>query len=45
MVARVDEVLLRDVAGLTADEQRELHEAAQELRARRLVRSGRASAE
>lgn len=45
VIARVDEVLLRDVAGLTADEQRELHEAAHELRARRLVRSGRASAE
>jgi adenine-specific DNA-methyltransferase len=45
VVARVDEVLLRDVAGLTTDEQRELHEAAQELRARRLVRSGRESAE
>jgi len=39
VVARVDEVLLRIVGGLNADDVREIHEAAQELRARRLVRS------
>lgn len=44
VVARVDEVLLGDAAGLTIAEQRDLQEAAQELRARRMVRSRRQSA-
>jgi hypothetical protein len=35
---RVDEVLLRGVLGLTADEARQLHEAARSLRERRLGR-------
>jgi adenine-specific DNA-methyltransferase len=38
VVKRVDEVLLRDVLKLSADETRELHEAARSLRERRLGR-------
>jgi adenine-specific DNA-methyltransferase len=38
-VARVDEVLLHMAAGLNAEDVRLIHESAQELRARRLVRS------
>jgi adenine-specific DNA-methyltransferase len=45
VVARVDEVLLRDAAGMSADDVREVHNAAQELRARRLVRSTRQDGE
>lgn len=40
VVARVDEVLLQVAAGLGASDVRDIHEAAQELRARRLVRAG-----
>jgi hypothetical protein len=45
VVARVDEVLLRDVAGMAAADVKEVHNAAQDLRARRLVRSTRESGE
>lgn len=38
VVKRVDEVLLRDVLALSAEEARELHEAARSLRERRLGR-------
>ena len=38
VVARVDEVLLRAVMHLTADETATIHDAAQSLRARRLSR-------
>jgi methylase of polypeptide subunit release factors len=41
VVARVDEVLLRDAAGMSAADVKEVHNAAQELRARRLARSSR----
>lgn len=36
VVARVDEVLLRDIANLTAEDATELHDAARSLRSRRL---------
>ena len=45
VVARVDEVLLRDAAGIAATDVKEVHNAAQDLRARRLVRSSRDNAE
>jgi methylase of polypeptide subunit release factors len=41
VVARVDDVLLRDAAGMSAVDVKDIHNAAQELRARRLVRSSR----
>lgn len=41
VVARVDEVLLRDAAGMSAADVKEVHNAAQDLRARRLVRGSR----
>lgn len=41
VVARVDEVLLKDACGISPDEVRQLHVAAQLLRTRRLVRSAR----